>query len=320
MSKIILQPSGNKHAKEHYSDTILNPVSLDRIEQYIDEIDFENLTQIYPAGKAMVWGVTPSGNNITKWNKIESGDITLFSKEGAIFSSGVTTYKLHSKSLAEYLWKFDSKGQTWEYIYFIEEVKKHNIPYLDFNRAVGYAENNIIQGFNVLKPKQSSSVLKAFDLESDVFIETISQEEYIDTVDKLNDLEETESEVTSLRRLEQGYLKKHLFGNKTIASCACCHNNYPVSYIVTAHIKKRAFCNSQEKRDKNVVMPMCKFGCDELFEKGYISVKNGKFVSLKKRPTSPVIERYISNLKNNTCDYYANDSSLYFDWHLNHHS
>ena len=43
-----------------------------------------------------------------------------------------------------------------------------------------------------------------------------------------------------------------------------------------SHIKKRRHCTNEEQVNRNVVMPMCKFGCDELFERGYIYVEEGE--------------------------------------------
>lgn len=316
MSKIILQPSGNKDAREHYVDTIKNNVLLESIKHHISSQDFKILQGIYPTGKCKIWGVTPGGNNLTKWNRIERGDVTLFSKDGKIYASAVTTFKLHNQSLASELWNYNNKGQTWEYIYFLDEVKNHNIPYIDFNRAVGYADNYIIQGFNVLRPKQSVSLIKAFDLESEVFIEEITEETFKEVLSKLESLEETETEITSTRRLEQGYLKKNLFGKKIIGTCACCKKEYPVSYLITAHIKKRTFCKPNERKDLNVVMPMCKMGCDELYEKGYISVSNGLFVDMAKTPNSSELQKYINQISGSKCDFYNEKSKTYFDWHF----
>lgn len=318
MSKVILQPSGNKDAREHYDDTIENSVSLSKIKPHVSPEEFKVLNDIYPNGECKVWGVTPGGSNLTKWNRIESGDVTLFSKDKKIYASAVTTYKLHSPSLASKLWDYNNKGQTWEYIYFLDEVKKHNVPYINFNREVGYADNYIIQGFNVLRPEQSIAVLKAFDLESEVFSEDISEEKYDDVLAKLEALQETESEILSTRRLEQGYLKRNLFGNKTLGICAGCKKEYPVSYLITAHIKKRAFCEQKERKDSNVVMPMCKMGCDEVYEKGYISVLNGTYIDMKKSPNSSHLQDYINQIVGEKCESYNDKTKGYFDWHYHH--
>ena len=49
------------------------------------------------------------------------------------------------------LWGLDyEKDETWEYIFFVDEIKKLNISYPIFNKAVGYEGNYIIRSFNVL--------------------------------------------------------------------------------------------------------------------------------------------------------------------------
>ncbi|GIN91112.1 hypothetical protein J22TS1_21630 [Siminovitchia terrae] len=61
---------------------------------------------------------------------------------------------------------------------------------------------------------------------------------------------------------------------------------FPISFLIASHIKNRSFCKNEKKPDyKNILVPMCKFGCDDLFEKGYISVINGKIKVNKKRVT-----------------------------------
>lgn len=46
--------------------------------------------------------------------------------------------------------------------------------------------------------------------------------------------------------------------------------------LVAAHVNRRADCSNAEKLDaKANVVPTCKFGGDDLFERGYIAVVNG---------------------------------------------
>ena len=319
MSNVILQPSSNKDAREHYVDTIANPVSLERIRSYINADDYSKLQEIYPSGDCMIWGVTPSKINLNKWKRIKTGDITLFSSSGKIYSSAITTYKLHSKDLAVELWDYNNKGDTWEYVYFIDEVRGLDIPYIEFNRVVGYADNFVIQGFNILDDEKSNRVINGFDLESDIFSEEVTYDDFKEEITKELEIEETDKFSKGQRRVEQPWLRQNLFGRQTIFSCGCCGKKYPISFLITAHIKKRNLCNTEERLDTNVVMPMCKFGCDDLFEKGYISVKDGRFIQLPKRPITEELEHYTSKLKDNVCEYYSDDTKKYFDWHYNHH-
>lgn len=314
-SKIILQPCSNKNAQTHYFKTIDKRISLEEIKAYLTDEEYNKLTEIYPSWTCCLWWVTQ--NNASKWSWISRGDVTLFSWSGKIFSSAVTTFKIHNKVLAELLWGINVKWETWEYIYFLDEVKKHRIPYLDFNKVVWYADNYVIQWFSVLDTSKSKNLLTKFDLETELYYEDISEDTFYDVNNKLDNLEETDKKIKSFRRTEQAYLKKKLFWNKTVSECACCKKSFPISFLVTAHIKKRCACDEKERRDQNIVMPMCVFGCDELFEKWYIAVKNGKFVNRKKYPSTSYLEDYIGKVDWNDCEYFNDKTSKYFIRHFN---
>jgi hypothetical protein len=325
MSRLILQPSSNKDARNHYEDTILNPVPFSRLEPYLTDDELSILRTFYPNEKCYVWGVTPGGKNKSSWDKIGRGDVAVFSKKGKIFASSVVTHKLHNMELAVDLWKYDRKGKTWEYIYFLDEIHNVNIPYVDFNRSVinkkgePYADNYIIQGFTVLEPEQCLKFFEKFDLQSDIVVEAVDESKIYRILRELNKLENTDVEILSKKRLEQAYLKTLLFDSKTKGYCACCGKEYPVSYLVTAHIKKRAFCSLDERKDKNIVFPMCKMGCDEIFERGYVSVEEGRFVSLNKAPITDPLSTYIDAIVGNECPYYNEDTEEYFLWHIDFH-
>ena len=69
---------------------------------------------LYPDEKVPFWGVTLGKNhaNKNKWDKIESGDIVLFSGDNKIFASATVSFKLHNKNLAGNLWGVDADGDT----------------------------------------------------------------------------------------------------------------------------------------------------------------------------------------------------------------
>lgn len=318
MNKVILQPCGNKDARKHYVDTIQNPVLYEIIARHLSAEDLSVLNEVYPTGKIPTWGVTPGKNNVNynKWSKINVGDVTLFASNGQIFGSGVVTHKVHHRQLALQLWGQNSSDQTWEYIYFLDELKQHTIPYISFNQVVGYAENNIIQGFTVLDDDKSDRVLMAFDLKSEVYLPEVTLEEYRDAVNNYNPMGDLDIKSKGNKRKEQPFLRRQLFKNKKVAHCGICKKEYPVDLLVAAHIKKRAFCSREEKLDfENIVMPMCKFGCDDLYEKAYIVVCNGKIVrNHKKLFTSDLLER-VALIENNECTFWNNNTREYFEWH-----
>ena len=317
MSKIILQPAGNPDAYEHYIESCSNPVSIERITSFVSQSESNILKNIYSQG-VYLWGVTPGKKlaNKRKWDRIERGDIGLFSRSGFIFSSGVVTYKIHNKELSLDLWGSDNEGETWEYIYFLDEIRKLEISYLEFNRAIGYADNFVIQGFNVLNHDKSLKLFESFDLRSNTHLPDIDEEEY----EKASiELDELNKKVQTNVRLEQGYLRKKIFNYKTTSNCSICDKELNIEFLVCAHIKKRSKCDDNEKRNINNVTPMCKFGCDELFERGYIVVEEGKIKVMKNNNTD-FVNNYLEKLDGKTCAIYSEHNDIFFKWHREFHN
>ena len=311
---VILQPCGNKDARAHYNDTVLFPVPHHTVSNLLNETDNNTLKNIYPDGMLKIWGVTP--NNQRKWEKVEAGDITLFSKSKAIFASAVATHKIHNKSLAEKLWGLDAKGNAWEYIYFIAEIQAQNIPYIELNRVIPYKDNFVIQGFMVLDEIKSQNVADKFDLESQTFYPEVSSKA-VSQFKTGDDLDQTTSVTV---RKEQAALRRTLFNNRPNGTCCICLEQLPVSFLWASHLKKRSLCSTEEKLDfHNVAAPMCKFGCDELYEKGYIGVQNGTVVEVKHGCKTSFINNYISKVIGNECNAWSRDSKKYFDWHYTWH-
>jgi hypothetical protein len=143
----------------------------------------------------------------------------------------------------------------------------------------------------------------------------------------LDALTSTDLETVGFVRKEQGFLRKILFADKPTTKCGICNLELPTSMVVAAHIKKRSLCNHEERLDPNVVMPMCRFGCDELYEKGYISVYEGKIFLLcyyGKLNGSYILtrktEKYLESIKDNEISNWDEvKTKHYFYDHMNFH-
>ena len=322
MEQVVLQPAADPTAVVNYKNTITNRVSLNRIRPYISTAEFDRLCELYPSKDAAIWGVVPRKNNRNKkrWERIQVGDVVLFSAQKRIFSSGVITFKTHNKSLAKQLWGNDPDGETWEYIYFLDELKTQDIKQEVFNKIAAYSKGNIIRSFEVLGELKSLPILTALALFSPTFFSNVSEKAFEIAVHRL---EHTPLDVerTRLERTEQTFLRETLFSNKRIATCCICGEEYPVEFLVAAHTKKRAHCDATEKRDvKNIVAPMCKFGCDDLYEKGYIGVIDGKVEILKRTPATAQFLHHLSTVEGKVCSAWRNETEEYFRWHVSHHT
>lgn len=321
MSLVILQPAANVDAQKHYVDTVETPVPFDRLAKSLSNDEMKLLESIYDSEHALVWGVVPgvNGANVKKWNRVTRGDIVLFCRNRQVVSSATVSIKIHSRKLAQDLWGEDPHGATWEYVYFLDELCSQSIPYEALNAAAGYEPNNNVQGFNVLDESKSRSILAILGLESDTIFPAYSREDYLNALQKLADTPLDIARQTSART-EQAFLRNALFGTRRTGTCCICGESFPVEFLVASHIKKRCQCSDEEKRDYlNIVAPMCKFGCDELYEKGYIGVQNGEVVVLKPQPSSTAIYRNMQKIQGRQCPSWKDGTKAYFEWHCRKH-
>lgn len=270
MTSVITQPAGGP-ARQHYSDTIESPVDLRLHRAALGPDLFARLNKIYPSGSAPMWGVTPGrGGNAKKFHRVSGGDSVVFGRDSVIFAVGTITATFHNPGLAERLWGRDEQGQTWEYMYAVDQIRDVEIPYREFAMAVGYKPNWPLQGFNVLDEAKSAAALSVFGWSSDQHPSPITKGEFERAVRDFDG--DVDAEATAQRRKEQGYIRAVLFP-EALSRCDMCGDIFPREFLIAAHIKKRAKSTYEEKIDiPNNVMAACAFGCDGLYERGYITV------------------------------------------------
>lgn len=321
MQSVILQPCGDSDANQHFIDTIQTPVLTTQVTKYLTDPQKLQLAPLLHGREAMpVWGVTPGKKNVNfhKWQRIAVGDASLFSRDGRIFATSTVAQKIHNKPLALDLWQTNADDETWEYIYFLDEITYVDIPYLKFNRAVGYADNYVIQGFNVLDAEKSESILSAFDLRSDRYQPEVDQKAFQDAImTALSGLKETDANYISAGRVEQSYLRKHLFQGKVQGQCSLCGENFPVDLLIASHVKKRSECSKVERLDyQHVVAPMCLLGCDALYEKGYVIVsKQGAIEKGRIEVEASGLGQHFARVLGRNCSGWSPTSEKYFAWH-----
>jgi hypothetical protein len=93
----------------------------------------------------------------------------------------------------------------------------------------------------------------------------------------------SDATVEAIARREQSILSQWLFDGKQTCRCAICGEEYGVSAVITAHKKKRSLCNQKERLDPYIVMPLCVFGCDHLYENRLVAIAGGKVVGHPKK-------------------------------------
>lgn len=119
-------------------------------------------------------------------------------------------------------------------------------------------------------------------------------------------------------RKEQAALRSLLAGGRDRATCALCGQEYPMQFLVAAHVKKRSLCSDKERRDlRHVAMLACVFGCDALYEAGWITVGcDGRIHTIPPTIASGGrIEQHLHALQGQQCTAHDLSSETYFAWH-----
>ncbi|RBI69999.1 hypothetical protein DQW77_14755 [Roseovarius sp. TE539] len=116
---------------------------------------------------------------------------------------------------------------------------------------------------------------------------------------RLDALASTDKDTTGTARKEQRILSEWIFRDSTHIRCAICDREFARGSIITAHKKKRAHCTDTERRDPNIVFPLCIFGCDHLYERGFIRVVEGH-VTAGRAPTGQteydIVQKLVGHL------------------------
>ena len=319
--RVAIQPCGDSVSREHYKDTIEHLVPSSRVDPFLTPM--QRTAYLQACGpQTAVWGVTrgKKGVNFNKWSKLRPGDIALLYKDKRIFSVGRIVLTMQNEELAAHLWSRNDDGETWEYMYFLDDLQDINIPLETYNKVLDYKRRNVVQGFNVHEGEKTEDLLDLLELGPEEAPEEPEVDPRRSLQQQLDSIVDTDHDQKTKARKEMGILRKHLFGKNATGHCDICNKELPVGFIVAAHIKPRRDCGPSERKDLNVVMRACRFGCDELFERSYIQVNErglieagvnlGRSTNDLKKEAMKVIGRETSAFNKETRGY--------FEWHLNH--
>ena len=136
---------------------------------------------------------------------------------------------------------------------------------------------------------------------------------------RLREIKDTDGQTNQTQsRKEQGILRGILFKGVSEAKCAICHRTFPTDIMVAAHIKPRSKCTTQERKNPNVVMPVCKVGCDDFFEKGYLLVDQEGVIRLNEKITCySELQNILDSLTGNLCTHFNDETEDFFSYKRN---
>lgn len=321
--RIVMQPArrSEKDVDQHYQDTIVQPVVFDDHADVLDTATIDQLKQLFPDGQAQMWGVVPGKKNVnvSRISKMRPGDWVFFSGDKRIYFGGTIALMWRNKQLATRLWGTDHAGSTWEYMYALSGTRGFDIPVEEIRTLLGWNPNRNIMGITVLSDEESDALQTLLTLDAATAalepVDTAEEEAAVAAFD--GELERTAQRA---QRGEQAALKKRLLKGST-GQCALCGRTLPGTFLIAAHIKKRAMCSDDEKRDlANIAMLACTFGCDAVYEHGYVTIADDGTIQVSSLVAEiPEVAAYIQEkLAGRTVTWWTPSREPYYQWHRTH--
>ena len=153
--QVILQPSASRSAQRNFGTTVEIFTDLDEISHLISDEEHSLLSK---DGQDYLgfWGV----RNVppSTWQRIKPGALVLFFANKSAFTACKLGNKIKNQKLAEHFW--EGRGsESFKYMYSIVEGTEVDIPQSFINKSLGYKENFVVQGFQVLDHEKSSRLL-----------------------------------------------------------------------------------------------------------------------------------------------------------------
>lgn len=315
--RILIQPARLTVpvTKQNYRATIRRPVVFEEHADLLGPELVERLTHLSPSGATPMWGNTPDtrkGDKRTALETMRPGDWVFFSGEKRLYFGGTVAATWRNATLARRLWGDHSEGTTWERMYALVETRGFDLPMDEVRAKITEDLRDPLRELKALNEENSRALDELLSLDPTPVPSGLPAQPRTGPHES-----PLEYIVQQLARGEQKGLRDRLLPDPT-GQCALCGRILPREFLVAAHIKRRAVCTDDEKRDlDNVAMPACTFGCDALYERGYITVDAGGKVQMSPLAADvPAVADYINaKLTGNTVTCWTETRIPYFQWH-----
>ena len=311
---LFLCPAADRIASINYVNCVEYPVLKGEILEYLPKkIQLELLQS--KRESFSIWGVK-DGKNKNVWKRISEGDKLVFFKEKSFYSVATVFKTISNEALAKVLFKNGRNRKTFNNLIFLENLEEIKLSGKKFNALVGRDKQNPIRMFQRLDDNKSQLII------SEIFSNINVKSRFEVFKNKLRNIKgKTDKSVEVKRRIEHDVIVDYLFGATESTECAICSKTYPNDLLVAAHIKKRALASDKERKDLNIVFPLCTLGCDSLFERGYILVGcNGRLIINNKKKHLKNLSSYLKNINLKKIKYFHKNNAKYFEFHRLHHT
>lgn len=122
MPTVALQQVTSRFARDNAGKTLEKPIALKFIKKYLAPEILTKLEAQCPEGKVFVWGAKLERSHQLQ-KMLPRRCLVLFRRGADIYKTGVILEWIVNLELAEFLWGFDTDGETWGLVYFLKTVK-----------------------------------------------------------------------------------------------------------------------------------------------------------------------------------------------------
>jgi len=192
--------AGDASARSHLSDSIDQPVPLEKIRAHLSE---ESLSQIEALGisdRLYAWGAVPGKRNIPIWEGMKAGDWLLCVYEARYRYVAKLVLKVHNPGAARAIWGEMPDGSTWEYMYFMSKPDPVNVP---LSRLSAYL-NAGYMGFTKVGAQRVASIVEQFGSVRSLLDEALSEGYEGSVASHPFDLVSREDVIGAIQKIKQG--------------------------------------------------------------------------------------------------------------------
>lgn len=162
LSNLVLFASADADSRSNYLRTVETGVDLSILGKHLSPQQTGLLRAHFGQRSIPVWGVWPGmdGRQQTKWERVNDGDLAVFSRTNGVRAHARVVLTFRSPSLASVLWKdkqTTSGPRPYELMFALDEVTAIDLGYTTLNPVLGYSSSASIRGLNVLDEEQSSA-------------------------------------------------------------------------------------------------------------------------------------------------------------------
>ncbi len=263
LAEIMICPASGAAAHNNVERTVAHGIAWGSLAPVLAPDSAETLQPFVDgSGELRFWGFRENSRDRRSispkppqsWQRLIEGTRLLFIGRERLTYTGVIGAILYDPALSQALW--DSQEFAWV-VGLLDVTALPNVTDSEVRDAAGFER---VQMSMPVPIDRRAAVQALLGVEP-----TIATPVQVSSLAEVDPNAPLSAWAFAERRNEQSLLRRALVPGNT-ASCDLCGDELPATFVRAAHIKQRALCTDDEKRDATNVLVACVL-CDVAFER-----------------------------------------------------